>query len=101
MKSHLIIILSIFTFSSTTAQNNQKCTCCQKENRQFDFWLGEWEVFNQKGIKVGENRIVQIQDSCGIQENWTSAAQTGTSYNYYKPSDSSWHQIYLDNQGTI
>ena len=101
MKSHLIIILSIFVFSSNTAQNNQKCTCCQNEYRQFDFWLGEWEVFNQKGIKIGENRIVQIQDSCGIQENWTSAAQTGTSYNYYKPSDSSWHQIYLDNQGTI
>lgn len=82
MKIKLIIPLQIFfIFGSGYAQKKQ-CNCCTSEYKQFDFWLGDWEVFNLKGIKVGENKIVSLQDSCIIQENWTSNEQTGTSYNF-------------------
>lgn len=80
-------------------QSSQACN--SSEHRQFDFWLGNWEVFNQKGIKVGENLIHYVQDSCVIQENWKSAQLTGTSFNYYDPTDKTWNQLYLDNKGSI
>ncbi|MBK9109702.1 MAG: hypothetical protein IPM92_15335 [Saprospiraceae bacterium] len=45
--------------------------------------------------------IQYIQDSCVILENWKSAQLTGTSYNYYDPTEKTWNQLYLDNKGTI
>jgi predicted enzyme related to lactoylglutathione lyase len=80
---------------------SQSCNCCNLTFHQFDFWLGEWEVFNKQGIKVGENEIISMQDSCVLQENWKSVGNTGTSYNYFDKSDSTWNQIYIDNVGTI
>jgi hypothetical protein len=80
---------------------NESCPCCAAGYRQFDFWLGEWEVFNAKNVMVGTNNIVSMQDKCLLQENWVSKSQTGTSYNYYNPKDSIWTQIYVDNVGTI
>ncbi len=32
------------------------------ESRQFDFWLGEWEVKDTKGNLVGHNRIESISN---------------------------------------
>lgn len=85
---------------SISLLGQQNCACCSEQHRQFDFWLGKWEVFNPAGKKVGENTITQVQGKCVLQEDWVSN-QTGTSYNYYDPNDSTWNQLYLDNQGTI
>lgn len=82
-------------FSQTTQP------CHTPNHRLFDFWIGDWEVFNPSGKQVGENRIVALHEGCVVQENWKSDRVTGTSYNYYNPADSTWHQLYLDNQGTI
>lgn len=95
----IVFLLVSNTIFAQTAQN--KCNCCTSEYKQFDFWLGDWDVFNLNGVKIGENKIVSMQDSCLIQENWISAGQTGTSYNFYKQTDSTWNQIYIDNAGTV
>lgn len=92
------IVLILSCSISLVAQ--QPCACCTPEHRQFDFWLGKWDVFNPAGKKVGENTITQVQGKCVLLENWVSTG-TGTSYNYYDPTDSTWNQLYLDNQGTI
>jgi hypothetical protein len=97
MKTSLILALFSVTFSM---QAQQPCACCTPEHRQFDFWLGKWDAFNPAGKKVGENTITQVQGNCVLLENWVSTG-TGTSYNYYDPTDSTWNQLYLDNQGTI
>lgn len=101
MKNILILILACSWSSVLFSQTKPACNCCTSEYKQFDFWLGEWEVFNIKGVKVGENKIVTMQDSCVIQENWIGTGQTGTSYNFYNKSDSSWNQTYIDNLGTV
>src|SRR4051812_944997 len=68
--------------------------------RQFDFWIGNWEVFGPKG-KAGESTIERILDSCVILENWTSAraAYTGKSFNTYNASTKQWQQTWVDNSG--
>jgi len=95
-----VIFLSLFIIEYATAQN-KGCQCCDTTFRQFDFWLGDWEVFDTSGIKVGTNIVVTMQDSCMLQENWESALgnYSGTSYNYYNSQDSMWHQTWVDNQG--
>ena len=74
--------------------------CSAAENRQFDFWIGEWEVFSQDKL-VGTNRVELILGSCVIQENWIgSGGSIGNSLNYYNASTGKWNQLWVDNYGT-
>lgn len=75
--------------------------CGQPEASQFDFWLGEWNV-EAKGKMVGYNNISKLHGGCTLFEeyNATAAPFEGKSFNYYDPSDESWHQVWVDNSGT-
>ncbi len=76
--------------------------CSAPENRQFDFWVGNWEVKNPKGEIEGTNRIESIQGGCAIQENWDDGkGMTGSSFNMYEPGTRKWHQTWIDNAGGI
>ncbi len=96
----LTILISILIYSGAAAQSTS-CACCTDQYNQFDFWAGEWIVTDTTGTtQLGQNKIVKIQGNCGLQENWqSSGGLTGTSYNYYNPADSSWNQVWIDNQG--
>ena len=69
--------------------------------RQFDFWVGDWEVQDPARRVVGRNKVTLEQDGCLIVENWVSGpgGQTGSSFNYYDMRDKKWHQLYIDNSG--
>ena len=96
----LLLILSLFS-REIKAQNNTKIPCQEKEYSQFDFWLGNWKVYDTKENLIGTNNIVKIPNACGMQENWDSKTSTskGTSYNFYNKADNSWNQVWVDNSG--
>jgi tetratricopeptide (TPR) repeat protein len=75
--------------------------CKSTEFRQFDFWVGDWEVQDPAGSVVGQNLVTLEQDGCLIVEHWRDAGgvQTGSSFNYYDIRDKKWHQLYIDNSG--
>lgn len=75
--------------------------CKTAEYRQFNFWVGDWEVQNPAGHKVGDNLVTREQEGCLLVEHWKSGrgVETGTSFNYYDVRDKKWHQLYLDNSG--
>jgi hypothetical protein len=76
--------------------------CTAAEHRQFDFWLGEWEVTNPAGQVVGQSRITSILDGCVLREEWDAArGGAGTSYNIYDAKTGRWHQTWVDKQGTL
>ena len=76
--------------------------CESSEHRQFDFWVGHWEVFGPAGKKVGENRIEAIADGCALLEQWSgNGGVTGKSLNIYDNSDRRWHQTWVDNSGSL
>lgn len=69
------------------------------EHRQFDFWLGDWEV-TAGGRKAGTNVITSIQGGFAVHENWTNAGGgTGTSLNFFDRADGKWHQVWIDASG--
>ncbi|MCE7933881.1 MAG: tetratricopeptide repeat protein [Chlorobi bacterium CHB2] len=77
---------------------------CQHDPRyrEFDFWIGEWDVFNTAGQKVGTNSVQQILGSCVLLENWTSASGSqGKSFNTFNRSTGKWQQTWVDDQGTV
>ncbi len=85
-------------------RNERPCSYAA-ENRQFDFWLGEWNVVTTAGeMPAGNSRIEKILNDCVIQGNWTStnSPYQGESYNTYNTSLKRWEQFWADNsQGMI
>lgn len=68
------------------------------EHRQFDFWLGHWDVFGAGGELVGHSRIESVSDGFGISEHWTGArGSRGVSCNGWDPRSRQWHQFWVGN----
>jgi hypothetical protein len=76
--------------------------CQGSEHRQFDFWLGSWEVFTPDGKKAGDNRIEAIDGGCALIERWQGRGGfSGTSLNSWDAASQQWRQHWVDNQGGL
>jgi hypothetical protein len=76
--------------------------CNGAEHRQFDFWIGRWEVFTPDGRKAGDNRIEAIDGGCALLERWSgSGGFSGTSLNGWDAKARVWRQHWVDNQGGL
>ncbi|HET9581955.1 MAG TPA: hypothetical protein VFP76_03985 [Gemmatimonadota bacterium] len=74
--------------------------CAREEYRQFDFWLGTWEVTTPDGKVAGTNTIESVLNGCALRESWRGAGgMTGTSTNTYDPHAGRWHQTWVDDRG--
>jgi len=68
----------------------------------FDFWIGEWDVFMPDGRQAGTNRIEKGERGCLLVERWTgSLGGTGTSMNYFDPEADRWKQLWVSSDGTV
>ena len=76
--------------------------CAAPEHRQFDFWLGDWDVTTPDGKPAGTNRITRPLGDCVLQEHWKGrGGSSGESYNIYDRSTGRWHQTWVDDRGTL
>ncbi len=83
-------------------KRNQKPCAYTAENRQFDFWLGDWDVVTTRdNAPAGTSHIEKTIGDCVIWENWTSlsSSYTGKSYNTYNTNQKRWEQFWVDNVG--
>jgi hypothetical protein len=87
-----------FTKLLARAKHYQSPCIDTAENRQFDFWIGEWDVVSTNGGAVaGSSKIELILGSCVIQENWTGGlGHAGKSYNTFNPNLKRWEQFWVD-----
>ncbi|HBS28084.1 MAG TPA: hypothetical protein DEB06_01225 [Phycisphaerales bacterium] len=70
--------------------------------KEFDFWVGHWEVVDDQGIKIGENRIEKAEGGMIVMEHWTSVrGTTGRSMNYIDPVLREWKQLWVDDAGNV
>jgi hypothetical protein len=101
MRRACLVLLLVAGGTNLTYAQGKKSACQSPEYRQFDFWLGDWDVHSPDGPSVGRNLVTSEQDGCLLIEHWTSSTgeETGTSFNYYDVRDKKWHQLYLDNSG--
>ena len=102
MKKPFIVFLVLFVSCSLPAQ---RLPCSGPQFRQFDFWIGEWDVFGKTGQKAGDSKISLVLDSCIILEEWTSANMqqglryAGKSFNTWNSASKEWQQTWVDNTG--
>jgi tetratricopeptide (TPR) repeat protein len=71
----------------------------QPEYKQFDFWVGDWEV-SDGGQKVAASSIQRIVENCIIYENYVeSDGYVGKSFNFYDGTLHKWRQTWVDGIG--
>lgn len=72
------------------------------ESRQFDFWIGEWDVTTPDGKPAGASRIEAIAGGAGLLENWTGAkGYSGKSLNSYNQEKKQWQQFWVGGGGGV
>jgi tetratricopeptide (TPR) repeat protein len=79
-------------------------TPCEKDpiNRQFDFWVGDWEVFDTRGTRTGTSHVERSLDGCLIIENWEARlGDKGKSFNTYNPGTHKWQQYWVSSTGGV
>jgi hypothetical protein len=99
MRGLSLLLLLAFLPLGAVAQTN---ACTSSEHRQFDFWLGDWNVYNQQGSQVGTNSITLEQGDCVLHEHWVDTqGGTGESFNMYDARRGAWHQTWVASNGNL
>ncbi len=100
-------LLLVFTFFAA-AQATEEPNCSAPQFRQFDFWIGDWDLSwpasQSSDMKPGHgsNHISAALDNCVIMENFDGTASIplrGTSLSTYNRRSHKWQQTWVDNTG--
>ncbi len=77
-------------------------TCPTKpEYKQFDFWVGEWDVTDH-GKKIATSSIQRIVGDCIIFENYFQLdGYTGKSFSFFDAVLGKWRQTWVDSAGNV
>jgi hypothetical protein len=87
---------------SSSATTARPAACSRAEHRQFDFWVGEWDVTTPDGRQAGTNRIRAVHGGCALQEEWSGRnGFSGTSLNAFDASTERWHQTWVGSDGLL
>jgi hypothetical protein len=99
MKYLFLSFFAVFSFSETL-QAQDDCPCCSSPYSLFDFWEGDWLVYDTAGTLIGENIIVKAEANCLLKEAWKGTqGGSGQSFNYYDSADSTWNQLWVSSFG--
>lgn len=100
----LILLIVPWVFgddAASTTTTTPTPPCSTPEFRQFDFWLGDWDlVWSDTGR--GRNTITSTLGDCVIEENFTTEGAlpfVGRSLSTYNVRTGKWHQTWVDNSG--
>jgi hypothetical protein len=91
--------LALLETAAVGAQAAPSPGCTAPKYREFDFWLGHWEVHAANGRRAGTNRIEKTLDGCALTEQWIGTGSRGMSINFYDAGSAKWHQTWIDDRG--
>src|SRR4051794_2136070 len=101
----LIAVASLFCLVGTNAlgQSSNPASCTSSEYRQFDFWIGDWDVFESgSSTSSAHVRVDRILGGCVLREHYEdSTALVGESLTTYDTSRKLWHQTWVTNRGRL
>ncbi len=76
--------------------------CGVGEHRQFDFWIGDSDVYAPDGKLAGTNRIEPVLKGCVLHEHWVGRGNfAGESFNAWDARRKRWHQTWVDAGGNL
>ena len=76
--------------------------CADAPHHEFDFWIGEWDSFDQYGVLQCRLVVRPILEWCVLEELWTGTdGGTGRSFSLYDLSRKVWNQTWVSSHGTL
>jgi hypothetical protein len=76
--------------------------CASAAYRDFDFWIGTWDVYGVSGAVAGRNVITRENAGCTIRESYAGGqGYVGQSINAYDAGRDRWHQTWSDITGLL
>lgn len=86
-----------------SARRNAEPCAYRPESRQFDFWIGDWNVTSNlnAGSQAGRSHVELIVGKCVIFENWTGRLGSGKSFNAWNADLGCWQQNWMDDSGDV
>jgi len=104
-----VMLLTLCAAQSSTAgapAAAQPLPCTEAQQKQFDFWVGEWDLTWPRNIAgemaQGSNSVKRTLDGCVVQENFSaldSMPLRGMSVSTFDARSGKWKQTWVDNQG--
>jgi hypothetical protein len=90
-------VLTLMPVGAAQAQQAPTPPCATDVHDDFDFWVGEWNVYAADGGPYqGHNSVVKTNGDCLITEHWIGASGTvGDSMNFYDPLVGAWRQVWV------
>jgi ketosteroid isomerase-like protein len=87
----------------SSAEPPAPASCAAPAYRQFDFWAGDWEVFDVGSApKVAHARVDLVLDGCVLREDYQGAnGHKGQSFTIYDATRKVWHQSWVTNRGEL
>jgi len=75
--------------------------CTSAEQRQFDFWIGRWDVYRTGTEELsGRSEVEAIYNGCAIRETWRPFDMNeGGSVSSYDRAAGLWQQNWVDSTG--
>jgi hypothetical protein len=89
--------------SRATAGQGQAAPCSSPQYRQFDFWLGDWDVIDAgTHERVARARVRSILGGCVVLEEYRgSTGSKGRSFSIYDVTRAVWHQTWVTDRGRL
>lgn len=96
----MLVAALVLVLSPAQAPTPAPRPCSAPVHRQFDFWVGAWDVIGANGQFAGTNRIELVDGGCALYESWSSGGggYTGRSLNSVG-DDGRWRQTWVDTGG--
>ena len=71
--------------------------CDSEGHSGFDFWIGEWDVYQTGGeAKIADSKIERKHNGCAILESWMPLRGAGgTSLNHFDTVTGQWNQKWV------
>ena len=96
------ILFRVFTaFLVAAPAADAPPACSTPEHRQFDFWIGDWDVYDEGDAKPSMRiQVEKILDGCALRETYRDVnGMVGESLNFYDTGRKRWHQTWTTNRG--
>jgi hypothetical protein len=80
-------------------QGGRGNACRAPAYRQFDFWVGNWNIQTTTGAPAGVSIISSVLGGCAVLENFLGGA--GRSLNAYDEATGAWNEFYVAATGGV
>ena len=106
IKATACLIAFALCLAASAGAQTPATPCQEPEQRQLDFWVGEWYLTwpgaNGSPEGHGSNSIKRILDGCVVEETFSGESAMhlrGRSLSIFDAQDSKWKQTWVDNEG--